>query len=262
MTRLFNAALLVSFSLTGVAVAKSKQHKPKSKIEVCLQLPWSQGYHVIKVPKVAATWIVANHPGAQYASAWYVDADNDACGDPSSQSRKCPAAGYVDNDLDCNDSDGAVNPEVAETCGDGVDQNCNLEIDEGCSTGANCQCFTGAELDAIHAEWQAEAWSYGTATCTDNVVSGNYNQTHIAWYGERYGNASANETTQYYSIDYDESGQAYCSRFHRRNDYDSELGVWNESEFEDTFTAISADEDAACRDVIYDFAERSAMTCQ
>ena len=42
-----------------------------------------------------------------------------ACDEPS---------GYADNDLDCNDTDGAINPDGLETC-DSVDNDCDGEID-------------------------------------------------------------------------------------------------------------------------------------
>jgi len=49
-----------------------------------------------------------------------VDRDNDGFGD------NCPAG------PDCNDASLAVNPDAAEVCGDGFDNNCDGAIDEGC----------------------------------------------------------------------------------------------------------------------------------
>ncbi len=37
------------------------------------------------------------------------------------------------SDVDCDDTDPAVNPAAMETCGDGVDNNCNGLIDEWCA---------------------------------------------------------------------------------------------------------------------------------
>ena len=43
---------------------------------------------------------------------WYADADSDGYGDPGAQMDACdPPDGYVDNDLDCDDSDMAINPD-------------------------------------------------------------------------------------------------------------------------------------------------------
>ncbi len=43
---------------------------------------------------------------------WYADADNDGYGDPGAQLDACEMPdGYVDNDLDCDDSDDAINPD-------------------------------------------------------------------------------------------------------------------------------------------------------
>lgn len=50
---------------------------------------------------------------------------------------------------DCNDSNGAVNPDVVEICADGIDNNCIGAIDEGCS--ASC--------------WDADGDGYQDAAC-------------------------------------------------------------------------------------------------
>ncbi len=55
---------------------------------------------------------------------YYVDDDGDGSGDPGTGSYVCesdmvPTAG------DCDDTDPAVNPMVAEVCGDGIDNNCD-----------------------------------------------------------------------------------------------------------------------------------------
>ncbi len=62
---------------------------------------------------------------------YYLDADGDGFGDASHFVLAAEApSGYVDNDLDCDDSNSAVNPEAAEIC-DGVDNNCDGSVDEG-----------------------------------------------------------------------------------------------------------------------------------
>jgi len=61
---------------------------------------------------------------------WYVDADSDSYGDPTSVTTDCSQpSGYVPNSTDCDDSDGSVNPDMVEMC-NGYDDDCNGWIDE------------------------------------------------------------------------------------------------------------------------------------
>jgi len=63
--------------------------------------------------------------------SWYQDADGDGYGNPSVTMQACTKpAGYVSNNADCNDTNNAIHPGVAEVC-DGIDNNCNGQIDEG-----------------------------------------------------------------------------------------------------------------------------------
>jgi gliding motility-associated-like protein len=68
---------------------------------------------------------------------YYVDADGDGYGSSDDIVSACSQPfGYVDNDLDCNDNDNAINPDAVEVC-DNIDNNCDLQIDEGLTDG-NC----------------------------------------------------------------------------------------------------------------------------
>ncbi|MBP6826743.1 MAG: hypothetical protein KA165_09335, partial [Saprospiraceae bacterium] len=63
---------------------------------------------------------------------YYADTDGDGYGDGDVQLDTCLSAapaGFVTNNLDCNDGDGAFNPAVAELC-DGIDNNCNGLVDD------------------------------------------------------------------------------------------------------------------------------------
>ena len=62
---------------------------------------------------------------------YYADLDNDGYGDPANTILDCrPPAGYVDNALDCDDTDPNVNPSMTETC-NLMDDDCDGDIDEG-----------------------------------------------------------------------------------------------------------------------------------
>jgi len=59
--------------------------------------------------------------------AWYPDADQDGFGAADAPvTLSCVAfAGHVTNDLDCDDTDGAVHPDAEEYAGDNIDQDCD-----------------------------------------------------------------------------------------------------------------------------------------
>ena len=64
------------------------------------------------------------------ASSWYADTDGDGYGDASTIELDCDIlSGYVDNDEDCNDGDGAQYPGADEYCNE-EDDDCDGIIDE------------------------------------------------------------------------------------------------------------------------------------
>ena len=60
-------------------------------------------------------------------SNWAPDADGDGYGDASQGERACeaPVDGWINNAVDCDDGDAAVNPVAVEVCGDGHDNDCD-----------------------------------------------------------------------------------------------------------------------------------------
>ncbi len=67
-------------------------------------------------------------------STWYADSDSDGYGDDADGgSTACDApTGTVGNNSDCDDSDGAINPDAAEVCDD-ADNDCDGDVDGGAS---------------------------------------------------------------------------------------------------------------------------------
>jgi len=62
---------------------------------------------------------------ASFEVDWYLDGDNDTYGGSSAISACRPPDGYVDNSLDCNDSDPAIHPGAVDICLNGIDENCD-----------------------------------------------------------------------------------------------------------------------------------------
>ncbi len=66
--------------------------------------------------------------------AWYADADGDGRGDPDTTVASCaPPTGFVADDTDCDDTDGAISPDADEVCEltpPAVDNDCDGLIDD------------------------------------------------------------------------------------------------------------------------------------
>jgi hypothetical protein len=76
---------------------------------------------------------------AEVADTFYADADGDGYGTPGLTAVDCvQPAGFVDNQLDCNDEDSRVNPDGTELC-DGLDNDCSADTLEICPAGCTVQ---------------------------------------------------------------------------------------------------------------------------
>lgn len=68
-----------------------------------------------------------------HESVFYADQDEDGFGDPHNYISICalfPPPGYVDNHLDCNDTDPMINPDATEIPCNLIDDNCSGQIDD------------------------------------------------------------------------------------------------------------------------------------
>ena len=64
------------------------------------------------------------------ATIYYRDIDGDGFGNSSNTTASCsPPNGYVTNNADCNDGNGAINPNATEVC-DSLDNDCDNSIDD------------------------------------------------------------------------------------------------------------------------------------
>lgn len=62
---------------------------------------------------------------------WYQDLDNDDYGNEAVFEVACtPSPGYIQTGGDCDDNDPNVRPNVAEICGNGIDDDCDGQVDE------------------------------------------------------------------------------------------------------------------------------------
>jgi len=67
------------------------------------------------------------------SAVFYADTDNDGFGDPTDSIAVCFAAqplGFVDNNLDCDDTNSSINPNAVEIPCNGIDENCSGMSDD------------------------------------------------------------------------------------------------------------------------------------
>jgi len=69
----------------------------------------------------------ADDTDADAIPTWAPDVDGDGYGDADASFKACdnPGDGYAENARDCDDSEGEINPDADEVCGDGIDSDCD-----------------------------------------------------------------------------------------------------------------------------------------
>ncbi|MDP6931981.1 MAG: putative metal-binding motif-containing protein [Myxococcota bacterium] len=100
------------------------------------------------------------------ARTWYYDEDCDMYGDASISSTSCEEPeSHVENGDDCDDADTATNPDVAEICCDGIDNDCDGDVD---GDDESCQLDLSAlecSVDTCPSDSLAVVTPVGAAFC-------------------------------------------------------------------------------------------------
>jgi hypothetical protein len=103
------------------------------------------------------------------APAWYPDNDDDGFGSATSLSYACERPpGFVDNDLDCVDSDARVNPHAQEVC-NGGDDDCDALVDDDDDNELDKWLDLGEEVpdpliggvQALYVDGDGDGWGAG-----------------------------------------------------------------------------------------------------
>ena len=83
---------------------------------------------------------------------WYLDQDQDGYGNPLLSLEDCGSpSGYVNNALDCDDSDSGLSPSTLEVWYDGIDQNCDGNDSDQDGDGDPAFAMGGGDCDDINA---------------------------------------------------------------------------------------------------------------
>ncbi len=117
---------------------------------------------------------IVDEPESADATTWYTDADSDGFGDSAYPQIACTApSGAVEDDTDCDDSDGAVFPGAVDAYYDGVDANCDGASDYDADLdGHDSDAWGGTDCDDTDADIHpdmAETWYDGVDSDCDEA---------------------------------------------------------------------------------------------
>ena len=151
-------------------------------------------------------------------STFYRDVDDDGYGDELDTVEQCDApSGYVDQGLDCNDLDPAVNPGATEVCNDGVDDDCDGTADD---------------IDA-DGDGYFDAACLGGDDCDDTVASTNPGAVEV-WYDGVDQDCDG-------ASDFDADGDAELSDAHGGTDCDDTDAAINTAAAEIWYDGVDQD---------------------
>ena len=131
------------------------------------------------------------------AATFYADSDSDGYGDAAATTTACAApSGYVDNDEDCADGDGAINPDAAEIC-DSVDNDCDgvtdlVDDDSDGFLAAACGGGDCNDADATINPGATEVWYDGTDQDCDS--GSDFDQDGDGFDSDAFGGTDCDDT--------------------------------------------------------------------
>lgn len=123
-------------------------------------------------------------PGGGGLTTYYADADGDGYGNPAvTRDSATPPVGYVANNLDCDDSDDAINPDALDVA-DGIDNDCSGVADDDPTYWTTFYADVdgdgyGDPLDTLSAPVQPAGYVSFDGDCDDTDVAVNPGATEI-----------------------------------------------------------------------------------
>ncbi len=143
---------------------------------------------------------------------FYADADGDTYGNPAVSAQGCTAPnGFVANNTDCNDANGAINPGANEVC-NGIDDNCDLLVDNGLIFTTYYQDLDADNFGNVAVSVSAcsppAGYVLNSTDCNDNNAAINPNAVEVCNLIDDNCNGTADEGVQntYYA---DNDGDTY-----------------------------------------------------